>query len=52
MKELKEKKKTKKVNAIINSYVDSDSFKADPNGSWTGRPENEKEKPVQDADDL
>lgn len=24
----------------------------DPNGSYTGRPEHPKEKPVQDADDL
>ena len=24
----------------------------DVNGSYTGRPKNEKEKPVQDADDL
>lgn len=24
----------------------------DPNGSYTGRPQNKNEKPVQDADDL
>ncbi len=24
----------------------------DPNGSYTGRPEDPEEKPVQDADDL
>lgn len=24
----------------------------DPNGSYTGRPVNKEEKPVQDADDL
>lgn len=24
----------------------------DPNGSYTGVPENENEKPIQDADDL
>ena len=24
----------------------------DPQGSWTGRPEDETELPVQDADDL
>lgn len=24
----------------------------DPNGSYTGRPVDEKDKPVQDADDL
>ena len=26
--------------------------KTDVNGSYTGRPENKKEQPVQDADDL
>lgn len=26
--------------------------KTDPNGSYTGRPEQTKETPVQDADDL
>lgn len=26
--------------------------KTDPNGSWTGRPLDPAEKPVQDADDL
>ena len=29
-----------------------DVSKTDVNGSYTGRPENKKEKPVQDADDL
>lgn len=27
-------------------------IKTDPFGSYTGKPENAKEKPVQDADDL
>ena len=27
-------------------------IKTDPNGSYTGVPENHQEKPVQDADDL
>lgn len=27
-------------------------IKTDPLGSYTGRPENIREKPVQDADDL
>lgn len=37
-----------KVNAIVNQPP-SDT---DPSGSYTGRPMNENEKPVQDADDL
>lgn len=27
-------------------------IETDPNGSYTGRPENKNEVPVQDADDL
>lgn len=27
-------------------------IETDPNGSYTGRPENPREEPVQDADDL
>lgn len=27
-------------------------IKTDPNGSYTGKPENPCEKPIQDADDL
>lgn len=41
-----------KVKKVVDSFTDKDSFKTDPNGSWTGRPEDEKEKPIQDADDL
>ena len=29
-----------------------DTSKTDVNGSYTGRPKNKREKPVQDADDL
>lgn len=36
------------VEAIIN---EKPSF-TDPQGSWTGKPENAWELPVQDADDL
>ena len=28
------------------------SAQTDPQGSWTGKPEDPTEKPVQDADDL
>lgn len=42
----------KKYKDVIDAYINEDSFKSDPNGSWTGRPEDPKEKPVQDVDDL
>ena len=32
--------------------LDVESSKTDVNGSYTGRPKNKKELPVQDADDL
>jgi hypothetical protein len=32
--------------------LDFQSIKNDPQGSWTGTPENPEETPVQDADDL
>ncbi len=43
--------KNKSENAV-ESYVKDDSFKSDPNGSWTGRPIDKNDKPEQDADDL
>ncbi len=53
MKNEKNKKiMSKKVEEVVNSYVDEHSFKLDPNGSWTGRPIYKDEKPIQDADDL
>ncbi len=36
----------------VEAYVDEESFKTDPDGSWTGHCEDKNEKPVQDADDL
>ena len=41
-----------KVKDVVESYVDKDSYKIDPNGSWTGRPVYKNDKPIQDADDL
>ena len=35
-----------------NGTYQDPKIKTDPNGSYTGRPENTKEVPVQDADDL
>ena len=34
------------------AIVSMKDTKTDPNGSWTGVPENPYDKPVQDADDL
>lgn len=48
----KDKKMTDKIKEIVDNYTDSNSFKIDPNGSWTGVCEDKKEKPIQDADDL
>ena len=42
----------KDKNRSTNNFVDKDSFKFDPNGSWTGVPKDKYEKPIQDADDL
>ena len=38
-------RKAKKINELY-------SPDTDPQGSYTGKPENTREKPVQDADDL
>ncbi len=37
---------------VIQQIVNRKPSKTDPNGSYTGKPENKDEKPVQDADDL
>ena len=48
------KKSTQRVPAptkhALNVFVEPSS--TDVNGSYTGKPKNKKEKPVQDADDL
>ena len=41
-----------RVNAVINAMVDRETLKTDPNGSYTGKPLDPHEKPVQDQDDL
>ena len=33
------------------TFIDP-AIKVDPNGSYTGRPKDRDEKPIQDADDL
>ncbi len=39
-------------NAVVRAIVRQKPSKTDPNGSYTGRPLDETERPVQDADDL
>ena len=48
MKDKENKGKTA-LDRVLQSQQPS---KQDPNGSYTGRPENKGETPVQDADDL
>lgn len=42
---MKEEKRSRKI-------VNEPSIQTDPQGSWTGKPEDEFDIPVQDADDL
>lgn len=44
-------KKHKKASAQNDSWWPA-AQKTDPQGSWTGKPEDPYEMPVQDADDL
>jgi len=39
-------------NKKVQSVVKQKPSQTDPNGSYTGKPSNKHEKPVQDADDL
>lgn len=39
-------------NSVIKEILNQKPSKTDPNGSYTGKPKNKKEQPVQDADDL
>lgn len=43
---------TVKAMDVTRSFINQDSLNSDPYGSWTGKPENRGEKPVQDVDDL
>lgn len=50
---LSNKKKKPSPNADrVKHIISMKSAETDPNGSYTGVPENPFEKPVQDADDL
>ena len=44
-------KKHRQTDAVREIMEEGPSF-TDPQGSWTGKPEDEHELPVQDADDL
>ena len=46
------RKRRERAEQIVQSIVQQPASDTDPQGSWTGRPKNEDEKPVQDADDL
>lgn len=46
----KNKIKKQELNALIED--ENKRINTDPNGSWTGVPDNPKEVPIQDADDL
>lgn len=52
----RQKRRNRKAEKIVpefkNSAGSSHAIKTDPLGSYTGRPDNPYEKPVQDADDL
>lgn len=37
---------------IANEFINPDTLRTDPLGSWTGTPADRSEKPTQDADDL
>ena len=45
-------KKREKEDAVRKILSDLTPSPTDPQGSWTGLPENEADTPVQDADDL
>lgn len=46
------KEKNIEKNQVIQAIVRQPASDTDPDGSYTGRPKNKNEKPVQDADDL
>lgn len=51
---MKEKKSVQRIPAPTKRALDvfDEPSKTDVNGSYTGRPKNKREIPVQDADDL
>ena len=49
--EVSMKNKNSKSKKVVSALKKSGK-KTDPQGSYTGRPDNKNEKPIQDADDL
>lgn len=49
---MQDKSKQSELSERIRGIIAMQSCATDPNGSYTGVPENSKEKPIQDADDL
>ena len=47
-----DKNPNKKAWDVVNAYNNPAAKACDPQGSYTGRPKNKNEVPVQDADDL
>ncbi len=52
MKDKKRITNSKLVNEMIDTFVDGNSVKSDPNGSYTGKGTDPFSVPVQDQDDL
>ena len=46
------KKKNGSAWEVVDAYVSKKQQKTDPQGSWTGKPRDKDEIPVQDVDDL
>lgn len=44
--------KIQRINKRLEGFLSMKSARTDPQGMYTGVPENPYEKPVQDADDL
>ncbi|MGI5857019.1 MAG: hypothetical protein ACOX64_11230 [Candidatus Merdivicinus sp.] len=52
MQEKSKKQNMVHPNGVVSSMIHPHPSKTDPLGSWTGLPQDENERPVQDADDL
>ena len=52
MKEKPSPEKVQRINNRLNGILSMSSVATDPQGMYTGVPEDPFEKPIQDADDL
>ncbi len=48
----KKAKIAKKTEEVVKAYSSAGLSKCDPDGSYTGKPKEKFERPIQDADDL